>query len=159
MNEKETRSGLEQALTRQLQQLASVAQQLTLDAQEAKIKGVPFPFVRLFTQACHSVMAELGWGSYEVRLSSTHATLVPSVVVSGGLALVPTGFAGSVTPARQQVISWQMLLFAVIIIITFTAPGVVLSSDPRLMIGTYDGILAAYAAGYMFSGRGKRNRR
>lgn len=102
-------------------------------------------------QACHVAMAEVNAVDYTVTLAASTG-VIPDIVVSGGLALAPMSFAGSVTPARKQVISWQLFLFAVITLITFAAPAVVLTSnlpaDMQTAILTYDALVAAYTAAY-----------
>jgi hypothetical protein len=175
MNEEETLSALQHALTRQVELIAAVAKQLVLDAYAAKATGVPFPFVQRFVQACHAAMAELNAVDYNVTLSAkASTTVIPDIVVSGGLAMASMSFAGNgfVTPAllsdlpagaRKQVISWQLFFLAAITLIVLAVPAAVLASDlpsdVQVAILAYDGIVAGYAAAYTFSDRRKRNRR
>jgi hypothetical protein len=166
----------EQALARQVAPIAKAIRQFIEDAEAGNATGLPFQ--QRIALVAQTVTRELEI-SKRIRViaatrMTSHGISRPNVVFTGSVALPAMRVAGygSVTTtfpelpadhsaeARKQVISWQLFLFALITLIAFAAPVVVLTSDlppdVQAAILAYDGIIAAYAAAYTFSDRGKR---
>jgi putative Ca2+/H+ antiporter (TMEM165/GDT1 family) len=105
-----------------------------------------------------------------------HGIRVPDIVFTGSAAACAATVSGSVAAtmipplpadhlaeARKQIISGQLFLIILITLIVLAMPAAVLASDlppdAQAVILAYDGVLAAFVAGYGFSDRGKRKPR
>lgn len=97
------------------------------------------------------------------KISLSRSVALPAMTVSGTTTVFPELPADHLAEARKQVISWQLFLIVLVTLIMLAAPAVVLTSDlpsdVQLAIVTYDGIVAAYAAGYTFYALDKRKER
>jgi hypothetical protein len=85
---------------------------------------------------------------------------LPAMTAGGTTTMVPPLPADHLAEEGKQVISGQLFLIILITLIVLAMPAAVLASDlppdAQAVILAYDGVLAAFVAGYGFSDRGKR---